>query len=167
MIKKKIHNIIAYIQFFFIQFSKLPAPLLRRSISTLFIGLGIAFFSGAMISVFAEWGYAIGFLAAIYIAYPFYSITKDYYEGTIISIDAECTKIKRGTFHYKDKISIGDRTMIYMKNLENHKEEMFYSYISKRKFLELSEGFTYTIYISQNNPDLILGWDFLGSGTKS
>lgn len=154
----------AYCIFFGNQFLSLPPALMYRCKGQLLCGFGIAIFSSIMIAAFHSAYFAIGFLGALYMLWPIYSTTKDYFEKKIYKQDMICTLVK------KINPIAGEGTFLYFRTLEppiQHK--IYYLQLSKKQRAEFNQGIVFSLYFHQDNPSEILAWDFVGvnDGTQS
>ena len=152
-VKQLLKRLTAYWEFFCIQFQALPPALIRRCVKHVVISLCTVAISCAMLFCFRAAVFASGFLFALYLCWPVYTITKGYYEGTVYGLDM--------VFLKKNKpLKFGERCILHFKTVSTPEQFFsFYMHLTAKQQQWFSEGMILTVYLNQNNPMEILEWD--------
>lgn len=148
-------KISSYWNFFWLQFQALPPALIRRCAQHMSASATALALTLIMLYYFRQWVFACGFLFAVYLLWPVYTITKGHFEGTVFGVDMILQKITR-------PLKVGDRCILYFRTADTQAESVsFYMYLTKKQRQWLTEGMTLTLFLSKDNPTEILAWEFV------
>ena len=137
------------------QFQMLPTPLIRRCGRHLGAGVVAAVISGIMLYFFRQWVFATGFMFALYLIWPVYTITKGHFEGSVFGVNMLLQKVTR-------PFKIGEQCILYFHTTDTPVEYVsFNMHLTKKQRQWLTEGMTLTLYLSKDNPAEILAWEFV------
>ena len=136
----------------------LPRPLLLRSLKHFGAACCIALLTIAMLCMEKQWYYCIGFLFALYVAWPGFSLGGQYQEGKITEHYMVCTKAIR--------LTPNNFYLMFVEPGSEDSEEQYRNFtlnLPKKQRAFFSPGVVFRCFLSSDKSEL-LAWEPITSG---
>ena len=147
---------------FVTQLFSLPEPLLMRCLRHFAMGAAILILTAIMLLSEKQWEYGIGFLLALYIAYPGFAFVGQYYSRKITEHTMLCTMATKIT---PSQLSV---IMLDKNNPEPIEDNLhkFRVGVTRKNIKLFKEDVVFHIFIHEDRPHEIIAWEAIGYRTS-
>lgn len=135
-----------------------PLPLQKRFLKHMLASAAIAVITVVLMIYFRSWGYCIGMILGLYVAYVGFDVIWAYHDGKIISRKMVCIKAQR--------MPNRERVYLVMRLAEGEPEDdepikKFYLAATKQEIAMITPNTVMQIYYRPNNYLEIVAWEIV------